>query len=73
MEDNVRRTYTYDGSLRYTVEKKLCIGEIKKKKKIKYGTNEAIYRTGINSWTWRIDLWLPRGRGREWGGLGVWD
>jgi len=21
---------------------------------------------------WRIDLWLPRGRGREWDELGVW-
>jgi len=25
-----------------------------------------------NSWTWRIVLWLPGGRGREWEGLGVW-
>jgi len=25
-----------------------------------------------NSWTWRIDLWLPKGRGRELGGLEVW-
>ena len=24
------------------------------------------------SWTWRIDLWLPRGRGREWDGWGAW-
>ena len=23
------------------------------------------------SWTWRIDLWLPRGRGKEWDGLGT--
>ena len=23
-----------------------------------------------NSWTWRTDLWLPKGRGREWDGLG---
>ena len=30
------------------------------------GTNET------NSWTWRIDLWLPRGSGKEWDGLGVW-
>jgi len=21
---------------------------------------------------WRTDLWLPRGRGREWDGLGIW-
>ena len=25
-----------------------------------------------NSRTWRTDLWLPKGRGREWDGLGVW-
>ena len=30
---------------------------------IKYGTNESIYKTETNSQTWRIDLWLPRGRG----------
>ena len=24
-----------------------------------------------NSWTWRKDLWLSRGRGRKWGGLGI--
>ena len=24
------------------------------------------------SWTQRIDLWLPRGKGWEWDGLGVW-
>uniref|UniRef100_A0A4X1TEB5 Ig-like domain-containing protein n=1 Tax=Sus scrofa TaxID=9823 RepID=A0A4X1TEB5_PIG len=23
------------------------------------------------SWTWRMDLWLPRGRGREWDEWGV--
>ena len=22
--------------------------------------------------TWRADLWLPRGRERDWDGLGVW-
>ena len=31
-----------------------------------YGTNEPIYRKKTNSWTWRMDLWLPRGRGRDW-------
>ena len=25
-----------------------------------------------NLWTWRTDMWLPRGKGREWDGLGVW-
>jgi len=24
------------------------------------------------SWTWKIDLWFPRGKGREWGGWGAW-
>ena len=37
-----------------------------------YGTNEPIYRKETNSWTWRTDLWLPRGRGRKWDGLGDW-
>ena len=31
-----------------------------------YGTNEPTYRKETNSWTWRMDLWLPRRRGREW-------
>ena len=33
------------------------------------------YMAQINvstSWTWRTYLWLPRGRGKEWDGLGVW-
>ena len=37
-----------------------------------YDTNEPILRKETNSWTWRRDLWLPRGREREWDGLGVW-
>ena len=36
--------------------------------KIIYGTNEPIYRKETNSWTWRTDLWLPKGRRREWEG-----
>ena len=36
------------------------------------GTNEPIYRKETNSWTWRTDLWLPRGWRRKWEGLGVW-
>ena len=35
------------------------------------GTNESIYIKETYSWTWRIDLQLPRG-GEEWDGLGVW-
>ena len=38
--------------------------------KLKYGTNEPIYRTETDSQTQRIDLWLPK-EGREWGGLGA--
>ena len=37
-----------------------------------YVTNGPIYRKETHSWTGRIDLWLLRGRGREWEGLGVW-
>ena len=38
-----------------------------------YGTNVDNYRNETNSWTWRRDLWLPRGRrrGREYYGQGV--
>ena len=60
----------------------LILSEVKRERQIpyditymwnpKYGTNEPIYRTEINSWIWRANLWLPRRRGREWDGLGVW-
>ena len=36
-----------------------------------YGTNEPICRKETNSWTWRTDLWLLRGKGNEWDGLEV--
>ena len=39
---------------------------------LKYGTNEPVYKTEADSQTYRTDLWLPRGRGREWDGLRVW-
>ena len=32
----------------------------------------SIYREETNSWTWRTDLKLPRGRAKEGDGLGVW-
>jgi len=38
---------------------------------LKYGTNETINKTQTQ--TQRTDLWLPKGREREWDGLGVWD
>ena len=31
---------------------------------LKYGTNEPIYKTEIESQTQKTDLWLPRGRGK---------
>ena len=37
---------------------------------LKYGIDEPIYKTEIDSQTWRADLWLPSGR--EWDGQGVW-
>ena len=40
--------------------------------KSKYGTNEPTYTTETDSQTWRTDLWLPRGREREWGHT-VWE
>ena len=39
---------------------------------LKYGINEPIYRKETNSWTWRADLWLKRGRERKWNELGAW-
>ena len=39
---------------------------------LKYGTNESIYKTEIDSQIQRTDLWLPRGRGRKQDGRGVW-
>ena len=32
----------------------------------------SVHRKETNSWMWRTDLCLPRGRRRAWGGLGVW-
>ena len=43
---------------------------------LKYGKNEPIYRTEIDSHTWKRDLWLPGGRreGAGWmGSLGLVD
>ena len=33
---------------------------------LKYGTDEPIYKTETDSQTQRTDLWLPRGRRKEW-------
>ena len=40
---------------------------------LKYGTSEPMYKTETDSQTQRIDLWLPRGRGKQWDGQGIWD
>ena len=43
---------------------------------LNYDTNEPIYETERESWTQRIDWWLPRGRrmGEGWSGsLGLAD
>ena len=34
-----------------------------------YGTNEPIYKTETDSQAYKKDLWLTRGKGREWDGL----
>ena len=39
---------------------------------LRYGTTDPIYKTETESQTWRTDLGLPKGRGREWDELGVW-
>ena len=38
---------------------------------LKYSTNDPIYKMESDSQIKRIDLWLPRERGRGWNGLGV--
>ena len=57
----------------------LILSEVSKKEKYKYPMMSLIWNLICgkseqerNSWTWRTDLWLPRGREREWDGLGVW-
>ena len=35
------------------------------------GRNGKYEQINQKSWTWRIDLWLPRGK--EWEGLGAWS
>ena len=36
-------------------------------------TNEFIYKEEIDSQAWKTNLWLPEGKGRDKGKLGVWD
>ena len=35
---------------------------------LNYDANELIYKTEIDSQTWKTDLWLPWGKGR-WAGM----
>ena len=35
-------------------------------------TAKETLKKSIVSWTWRRNLWLPDGRGREWEGSGAW-
>ena len=48
------------GNIFFTIRRQLIVTKMTKLKQI----NDF-------SWTWRTDLWLPRGRGREWEGLGI--
>ena len=60
----------------------LILSELSQKEKHKYHMYHLYLESNIwhkwtfpqkrKSQTWRIDLWLPRGRGREWEGLGAW-
>ena len=40
---------------------------------LKYGTNEPIHKTEIDSQTKKTNLWLPEGKGAGRDKLGVWD
>ena len=40
---------------------------------LKYDTNDLIHETETDSQTQRTDLWLPRRRGWQRDGLGLWD
>ena len=37
-----------------------------------YDTNETIYETETDSWTWRTALWSPKGRTLQGDGVGSW-
>ena len=39
---------------------------------LKYDTKESIYKTETDSQTQRTDLQVPKGRGQERDGLGIW-
>ena len=39
---------------------------------LKYGTDDPIYKIETDSQKWRTELWLPRGKVREKGGLRNW-
>ena len=55
----------------------LILSEVSQKEKDKYFYLESniwhkeTFPQKRKSWTWRIDLWLPRGKRKEWGELGA--
>ena len=53
----------------------LILSEVSQKEKDKYHKNiwhKGNFPQKRKSGTWRIDLWLPRGKGREWEALRAW-
>ena len=59
----------------------LILSEVSQKEKDKYHMisylesnigQKQTFPQKRKSWTWRINLCLPRGMGREWDGLGTW-
>ena len=53
----------------------LILSEVSQKEKDKYHMISLLsgtFQQKRKSFSWRTDLWLPGGRGREWDGLGVW-
>ena len=39
----------------------------------KHDTSELKYKTETDPQTWKIDVWLPKGKGMGRDKLGVWD
>ena len=59
--DKQNVSYSYNGIL--LGNKKECTYDT--------GSNMDEHQKQARSWTWRTDLWLPRGMGREWEGSGI--
>ena len=39
----------------------------------KIGIDDLIYKTEIETQTYRTNVWIPRGKGEGWDELGDWD